>query len=53
LGNQPFRPDRSLADPFGFDKFYGFIGGETNQWAPLIYDGMNTIEVPKNPSTTS
>jgi arylsulfatase len=25
----------------GFDKFYGFIGGETNQWAPLIYDGVN------------
>ena len=24
----------------GFDKFYGFIGGETNQWAPLLYDGM-------------
>ena len=23
----------------GFDKFYGFIGGETNQWAPLLYDG--------------
>jgi arylsulfatase len=21
----------------GFDKFYGFIGGETNQWAPAIY----------------
>jgi len=21
-------------------SFYGFIGGETNQWAPLIYDGM-------------
>ena len=20
----------------GFDKFYGFFGGETNQWAPLI-----------------
>jgi hypothetical protein len=19
----------------GFDKFYGFIGGETNQWAPM------------------
>jgi arylsulfatase A-like enzyme len=28
----------------GFDKFYGFIGGETNQWAPLIYDGMNQVE---------
>src|SRR4030095_14497987 len=23
----------------GFDKFYGFIGGETNQWAPAIFDG--------------
>src|SRR5688572_2331911 len=22
----------------GFDKFYGFIGGETNQWAPAIFD---------------
>ncbi len=24
----------------GFDKFYGFIGGETNQWHPLVYDGV-------------
>ncbi len=30
----------------GFDKFYGFLGGETNQWAPLIYDGMTKIEPP-------
>jgi len=34
----------------GFDKFYGFIGGETNQWAPLIYDGMNQVELPKDPN---
>lgn len=34
----------------GFDKFYGFLGGETNQWAPLIYDGMNQIETPKDPN---
>jgi arylsulfatase len=34
----------------GFDKFYGFIGGETNQWAPLIYDGMNQVEVPNDPN---
>ena len=34
----------------GFDKFYGFIGGETNQWAPLIYDGMNQIEPPHDPN---
>lgn len=24
----------------GFDKFYGFIGGETNQWHPMVYDGV-------------
>jgi len=34
----------------GFDKFYGFIGGETNQWAPLIYDGMNQVEPPHEPN---
>jgi arylsulfatase A-like enzyme len=33
----------------GFDKFYGFIGGETNQWAPMLYDGLNQIETPQNP----
>jgi arylsulfatase A-like enzyme len=34
----------------GFDKFYGFIAGETNQWAPLIYDGLNVIEPSKDPN---
>lgn len=34
----------------GFDKFYGFIGGEANQWAPTIYDGLNQIETPKDPN---
>jgi len=34
----------------GFDKFYGFLGGETNQWAPLIYDGMNQVEPSKDPN---
>ena len=24
----------------GFDKFYGFIGGETNQWEPVIFDDV-------------
>ena len=31
----------------GFDKFYGFIGGETDQWHPLIYDGLTKVEPPK------
>lgn len=33
----------------GFDKFYGFIGGEANQWSPAIYEDMTRIEVPKDP----
>jgi arylsulfatase len=33
----------------GFDKFYGFIGGETNQWAPGIFDGTVRIETPHTP----
>ena len=43
-------PVRPLADAIGFDKFYGFIGGETNQWAPAIYDGMIRVEPPRDPN---
>ena len=34
----------------GFDKFYGFLGGETNQWAPLLYDGMTQVEPSTDPN---
>jgi arylsulfatase len=34
----------------GFDKFYGFLGGETNQWAPFIYDGVAPVELPDDPN---
>ncbi len=30
----------------GFDKFYGFFGGETDQWNPTIYDGMTRVPTP-------
>jgi len=33
----------------GFDKFYGFLGGETNQWAPYIYDGITPVTLPEDP----
>jgi arylsulfatase len=33
----------------GFDKFYGFVGGETNQWAPYLLDGSTPVELPENP----
>jgi arylsulfatase len=34
----------------GFDKFYGFIGGETNQWSPYIFDGVTHVEAPQDPN---
>lgn len=45
--------ETSVSGPFdrwpthqGFDKFYGFIGGETDQWYPLIYDGVTRVSPP-------
>ena len=41
----------SMSGPFdrwptgdGFEKFYGFIGGETNQWAPTVVNGTAPVE---------
>lgn len=43
-GPQDRWPTRS-----GFEKFYGFLGAETNQWAPLLYDGVTQVDVPDDP----
>jgi len=47
----------SVSGPFdrwptrsGFDKFYGFIGGETNQWAPGVFDGCVRVHPPQTPN---
>jgi arylsulfatase len=34
----------------GFDKFYGFIGGEANQWSPGLFEDMTRIEPPQDPN---
>jgi len=48
--------ETSIAGPFdrwptmqGFDYFYGFIGGEMDQWTPALYRGNQPVEmqVPK------
>ncbi|MFM0643622.1 arylsulfatase [Paraburkholderia bryophila] len=43
--------ETSQAGPFdrwptglGFEKFYGFIGGDMNQWRPLLFDNTTPIE---------
>ena len=33
----------------GFEYFYGFIGGENNQWDPALYEGTIPIEPPRTP----
>jgi arylsulfatase len=41
----------SQAGPFdlwpmglGFEHFYGFLGGDTHQWRPAVYDGNRAVE---------
>jgi arylsulfatase len=43
----------SMSGPFdrwpqgeGFEKFYGFVGGETNQWSPTLFMNTSPIEPP-------
>ena len=33
----------------GFEYFYGFLGGETNQYYPALYEGTTAIEPDKTP----
>ncbi len=33
----------------GFEYFYGFIGGESNQYYPAIYEGTTPVEPSKTP----
>ena len=33
----------------GFEYFYGFIGGENNQWDPALDEGLTPVEPPATP----
>jgi arylsulfatase A-like enzyme len=41
--------DRWPAGGNGFEYFYGFIGGESNQWYPALYEGTTPVEPAKTP----
>ncbi len=48
--------ESSVAGPFdrwptglGFDYFYGFIGGETNQYYPVLFENTTAVEPDKTP----
>jgi len=34
----------------GFQYFYGFIGGDTNQWSPALVENTKRIQPPNDPS---
>ena len=47
--------ETSVAGPYdrwpigdGFEKFYGFLGGDTSQWAPALFDGVIPVDQPKS-----
>lgn len=48
--------ETSVSGPFdrwptgeGFDRFYGFVGAESNQYVPALIDGTQPIEPPRTP----
>ncbi len=34
----------------GFDRYYGFLNGETNQWTPNLVRDTNHVEPPREPT---
>ena len=47
--------ETSAAGPFdrwptglGFEYFYGFLGGDTNQWSPALVENTKRVEKPAN-----
>ena len=45
----PMGPFNQWPTGSGFEHFYGFIGGETNQWAPAIYQDTVPVEPDRTP----
>jgi arylsulfatase A-like enzyme len=47
--NSPIGPFDTWPTGSGFQYFYGFIGGEDNQYYPSLYNGTTPVEPPKTP----
>ena len=45
----PMGPFDAWPTGSGFEYFYGFIGGETNQYYPAVYEGTTPLEPEKTP----
>ena len=42
----PTGPFDNWPNYMGYEYFYGFMGGETHQWYPSIYENQNPVEPP-------
>jgi arylsulfatase A-like enzyme len=47
--SSPMGPFHQWPTGTGFEYFYGFIGGEANQYFPALYEGMSPVEPPRTP----
>jgi arylsulfatase A-like enzyme len=45
----PVGPFHQWPTGSGFEYFYGFVGGEANQYYPGLYEGTTAVEPPKTP----
>jgi arylsulfatase A-like enzyme len=45
----PVGPFHQWPTGSGFEYFYGFVGGEANQYYPGLYEGTVAVEPPKTP----
>ncbi len=45
----PMGPFQQWPTGSGFEHFYGFVGGEANQYYPGLYEGTSAVEPPKTP----
>jgi arylsulfatase A-like enzyme len=45
----PVGPFHQWPTGSGFEHFYGFVGGEANQYYPGLYEGTTAVEPPKSP----
>ena len=45
----PVGPFHQWPTGSGFEYFYGFVGGEANQYYPGLYEGTTAVEPPRTP----
>lgn len=41
-------PKDHWPNSYGFEHFYGFLGGETSQWEPRLTENFDSVEPPHN-----